>query len=106
VQEGEQKKQQRKRKSEVAEIIDAVNNMVKSLIEWRYRSEFGEFMSFLLLLLTLYYFAQFGYPTPVRQVLQEVHKKSLTVEQVMSIIRQCEKSKEPFECVKNALLGG
>jgi hypothetical protein len=111
VQEGESKPRQRKRKSEVAEVLDVVLDKVMELAaRARVWYEPVDFFIFLFLIAMLGY-TQSAMQSQVAQqtfyqALHGVQKKSLTVEQVLNIVKQCEKSREPFECIKNALLGG
>jgi hypothetical protein len=107
VQEGEQKKQQRKRKSEVAEIIDVVLDKVMELAaRARVWYEPVDLLIFLFLIAMLGYAQSTIQLQSTQQAPHVAQRKSLTVEQVINIVKQCEKSKEPFECIKNALLGG
>jgi hypothetical protein len=115
----ESKPRQRKRKSEIAEIIDTVlDKMIELATRARVWSDPVDFLVFLFIIAMLSgiqgaiqgaiqaYPATYPAQQVINQVLQPVLRKSLTVEQVLNIIKQCEKSKEPLECIKNTLLGG
>ena len=51
-------------------------------------------------------FAQQYSPIVQPQSIVRVQNRALTAEDVERIIKQCEKSQKPLECVKNMLYGG
>jgi hypothetical protein len=111
----ESKPRQRKRKSEIAEIIDTIlDKMMEFTAKAKTWSDPVDFLVFLFIIAMLSnlqniiqaYPATYPAQQVINQVLQPVLRKSLTVEQVLDIIKQCEKSKEPLECVKNMITGG
>jgi integrase len=107
-----------KRKSSGESVVESLTNLVVDLtyelreIAERFIPKPASSAEDVVLIMVLLWallsrnFAQQYSPIVQPQSIVRVQNRALTTEDVERIIKQCEKSQKPLECVKNMLYGG
>jgi len=107
-----------KRKSSEESVVESLTKLVEDLtyefreIAERFIPKPSSNAEDLVLIMVLLWalmsrnFAQQYLPIVQPQNIVRVQNRALTAEEVERIIKQCEKSQKPLECVKNMLYGG
>ena len=107
-----------KRKSSEESVVESLTNLVENLthelreIAERFIPKPASNAEDVVLIMILLWallsrnFAQQYTPIVQPQSIVRLQNRALTVNEIEQIIKQCEKSQKPLECVKNMLYGG
>jgi len=101
----------RRKSSSESSLADAVQDLASKLDEFlrRLTPQSGDTSDIVVVLVLLWMLMQSRtpiQPPPQYPVVVPPPKRQLTVSEIEQIIKQCEKSKEPLQCIRDMLYGG
>jgi len=101
----------RKRGSTESSLAKMIQDLVDKLDEFLQRliPQSGDFSDIIVVLVLLWMLMQMRtpiQPPPQYPVTLPQPKRQYTIEELMNIIKQCEKSNNAIQCVKDMLYGG
>jgi len=102
------RKSRRKDETELSDMIEELLNKINEVFS-RLTTQSRDLSDIVVILVLLWLLSQSRtqFPQPLQHpITLPPLKKQYSIEELMNIIKQCEKSKDALQCVKDMLYGG